>query len=273
MVSPLLSAGAALATRFIPNFKVWNLVNLDTNEVLQGQFEAQGVTEDISVEWAEFTSLNRQKPIMQFLHGNADNVSFTGRFFSNHALDTDPEQRLNLLKSWTKIESTLRRPPICQFWVGDGHLRINCIIAGITGITYGRPDFFGRLRDVSFGLSLKEFSTFSIDDTEETNTRFARAQDRSYYELLAFEEYGNPMVGDVIRKDHPDQQSLKPGDVVKLPSIEGIRSKQVTQTSIPLKTGFGRKDTAQKRLRLAFFDSRSESFVSHILQPSTTPDT
>lgn len=271
MVNSLLGAGAALATTFVPNFKVWNIANLDTNQVLQGQFEAQGVTEDINVTWGEFTSLNRQKPILQFLHGNADTVSFTGRFFRNHGLDTKPEERLTVLKSWAKMEPTLRRPPILQFWVGDGHLRINCVITGITGISYGRPDFFGGLRDVSFGLSLKEFSTFSIDDTEQTDTRFARAKDRAYFEMLAYGEYGNPMIGDVIRKDHPETQSLKPGDIVKLPSIEGIRSKEVTQTSIPLATGFGRKDTAQRRLRLAFFDSRSSPYVSHILQPSTTP--
>lgn len=273
MVSPLLGAGAALATQFIPNFKVWNLANLDSNQVLQGQFEAQGVQKEVSVEWAEFTSLNRQKPILQFLHGNADNVSFTGRFFKAHALDSAPEERLAVLESWAKIDDAIRRPPILQFWIGDGHLKINCVIAGITGIGYGRPDFFGGLRDVSFGLSLKEFSTFSLDDEEQTDTRYARAKDRDYYEMLAFEEYGSPLLGDVIRKDHPDQETLKTGDTVRLPSIEGIRSKRVVQTSIPLQTGFGRKDTAQRRLRLKFFDSRSGSYVSHILQPSTTPST
>jgi len=265
MVSPLLSAGAVAATTFIPNFKIWNLRNLDTGQVLQGQFEAENVAREIATNWGQFTSLNRQNPILQFLNGSAEKVSFDGRFFRSHALDKSPEVKLDMLTSWAKLDlkANLRRPPILQFWIGDGHLMINCVITGInTG--YQRPDFFGGLRHCTFTVSLLEFTTFSIDDAEEINTRYARARDRDYYELLAFEEYGNPLIGDVIRKAHPQLQSLQSGDVVKLPSIEGVRTTEVTQTSISLKTAFGRKDTAQRRLRLEFFDKRSGSYVSHL---------
>jgi hypothetical protein len=263
MVSPLLSAGAAAATTFIPNFKIWNLKNLDSGQTLQGQFEAENVSRDISVNWGKFTSLNRQNPILQFVNGEADKVSFDGRLFRNHALDRSPEVKLDLLVSWTKIDPALRRPPIVQFWVGDGHLMINCVIVNIK-TDYARPDFFGGLRDCTFTVSLLEFSTFSLDDAEEVDTRYARARERDYFELLAFEEYGNPMIGDVIRKQHPKLQTLEAGDIVKLPSIEGVRTVQVTQTSIPLKTAFGRKNTPQRALRLQFFDKRSASYVSHL---------
>lgn len=266
MVSPLLSAGAAAATTFIPNFKIWNMRNLDTGQVLQGQFEAENVAREIATNWGQFTSLNRQSPILQFLNGSAEKVSFDGRFFRNHALDTTPEIKLETLVSWAKLDlqnTSVRRPPIVQFWVGDGHLMINCVIVGVS-VGYQRPDFFGGLRHCNFTVSLLEFAAFSIDDAEEINTRYARARERDYYELLAYEEYGNPLIGDVIRKDHPALQRLQSGDIVKLPSIEGIRNTEVTQTSIPLKTAFGRKDTAQRRLRLEFFDKRSGSYVSHL---------
>jgi len=263
MVSPLLSAGVALATTFIPNFKLWNLRNLDSGQTLQGQFEAENVTREIAVNWGEFTSLNRQNPILQFLNGAAERVSFDGRFFSKHALDSSPEAKLDMLTAWTRIDPALRRPPILQFWVGDGHVTINCVIVALSA-TYERPDFFGGLRDVGFTASLLEFTTFSLDDAEETDTRYARARDRDYFELLAFEEYGNPMIGDVIRKKHPALQSLEAGDIVTLPSIEGVRGVPITQTSIPLKTAFGRKDSPQRRLRLQFFDKRSGDYVSHL---------
>lgn len=269
MVSPLLGAGAALATSLIPNAKIWNLQNLDSGETLQGQFEPQGLSEEIGTNWGQFTSLNRGKPILQFLNGNADQVSFQGRFFRNNALDTSPEDKLNKLKSWARIDNDLRRPPVLQFWVGDGHVTINCVIVGMS-TNYGRPDFFGGLRDVGFTLNLLEFTPYALDDEIQTDTRYARAKERDYYELLAFKEYGNPLVGDLIRKDHPELQRLDPGDIVRLPSIEGIRGRTVTQTSVPLKTAFGKKDTAQKRLRLAVFDRKSESYVSHLLQPSTS---
>lgn len=269
MVSPLLSAGAAAATTFIPNFKVWQMRNLDSGQVLQGQFEPENVTRDVGANWGQFTSLNRQNPILQFLNGAQQQVSFDGRFFRDHALDSSPEVKLDMLISWTKIDSSLRRPPIVQFWVGDGHLQMNCVITGITS-RYGRPDFFGSLRDVVFSVSLLEFTTYSIDDAEQTDTRYARARERDYFELLAFEEYGNPLIGDVIRKQHPRLQNLLPGDIVRLPSIEGVRTVQVTQTSIPLKTAFGRKDTPQRRLRLQFFDKRSGAYTSHLLSTAKT---
>ena len=142
MVSPLLSAGAAAATTFIPNFKIWNLLNLDSGQTLQGQFEAENVARDISVNWGQFTSLNRQNPILQFLNGAAEKVSFDGRLFRNHALDRSPEAKLDLLTSWTRIDPALRRPPVLQFWVGDGHVMINCVIVAIQ-TSYQRPDFFG----------------------------------------------------------------------------------------------------------------------------------
>lgn len=263
MVSSLLSAGAAAATTFIPNFKVWNLRNLDSGQTLQGQFEAENVSRDITVNWGQFTSLNRGNPILQFLNGAAEKVSFDGRLFRNHALDKSPEVKLDMLVSWTKIDPALRRPPVLQFWIGDGHVMINCVIVAVQ-TTYQRPDFFGGLRDCTFTVSLLEFSTFSIDDAEEVDTRYARARERDYFELLAFEEYGNPMIGDVIRKQHPALQALKAGDTVKLPSIEGVRTVEVTQTSIPLKTAFGRRDTPQRRLRLQFFDKRAGNYVSHL---------
>lgn len=265
MVSPLLGAGAALASRFIPNAKIWNIQNLDTGEVLQGQFEAEGVSEEVRSNWGKFTSINRQNPIHQFLNGDADQYAFQGRLFRNNALDTSPEEKHRKLKSWAKIDNKLRRPPICRFWVGDGHISINCIIVGISS-QFGRPDVFGGLRDVSFGVALEEFTPYSIDDEVETDTRYAYAKDRDYYEMLAYREYGDPMIGDVIRKDHPELQRLHAGEIVRLPSIEGVRNTEVTQTSVPLKTAFGKKDTAQKRLRLEFFDLRSRSYTSHLLQ-------
>lgn len=286
MVSSLLGAGAALATTFIPNFKIWNIGNLDTKKVLQGQFEPVGLTRDnVGANWGQHTSLNRQNAILQFLNGKQETLAFQGRFFRNNALgldvqgavfggnliDNTPEQKFEVLRSWAKVDSALRRPPILQFWVGDGHVRMNCVM-NLSGVKYGRPDAFGGLRDVTFTVNLLEFTSFSLDDEEETDTRFARAKERDYYELLAFQEYGDPLRGDVIRKLHPQQQNLKQGDTVRLPAIEGIRTEVVEQKSIPLQTGFGRKDTAQRRLRIEFFNKRSTSFVSHVLQPSTTPE-
>lgn len=267
MVSPLLTGGLAAAANakatFVPNFKIWTLRNLDSNQLLQGQFEASSVSRDMSTNWGQFTSLNRGKPILQFLNGGADKVSFDARLYRKHALDTSPELKLDMLRSWGRIESQLRRPPICQFWIGDGHVTIDCVIVGI-GEDFGRPDVFGGLRDVKFTVSLLEYTSYSINDAEQRDTRYARVREREYFESLARDEYGDPMIGDVIRKQHPGMHNLKPGDIVRLPSIEGVRHIEIKQTSVPLKTAFGRKNTPQRKLRLQFIDKRSGRYVSHI---------
>jgi hypothetical protein len=250
---------------YIPNFRVWKLLNLDSGQMLQGQFEAEDVSRSTAANWGQFTSLNRDKPILQFLNGQAEKFSFQGRFFLQHALDESPEMKLDMLLSWARIQPELRRPPILTFSVGDGHICVDCVIQNIAQ-NYGRPGMLGELRDVSFTVSLLEFTPYSIQDGEQTDTRYARARERDYFELLAHEEYGDPMIGDAIRKAHPELQSLQAGDIVRLPSIEGVRSVAITQKSVALKTAFGRKNTPQRKLRLQFFEKRATSYVSHIVR-------
>jgi hypothetical protein len=288
----LAAAGQAVAigaSILMPNFRVWNLRNLDTNETLQGQFEATAVSENIPVTWESHTALNRSRSIKQFVNRGDGTLSFGARFYQDSIvgdpflgggpiLGNPPKLgtskslgKLATLKKWCEPDPALRRPPILEFWVGDGHIQMTCVITSLSDIVYGRPNYFGGFRDVTLTINLEEFTTFSLDDEGATDTRYARAKERDYYELLAFFEYGNPMLGDVIRKDHPKQQLLKEGDTVKLPSIEGVRDKEVTQQSIPLKGGFGRKATAQKALVQRVLDRHSQSYVSHVLQPSTSP--
>ena len=260
---PSVGEGIALAQQIVPSQRTWWLENLDTGERMRGQFEPTNVSKTVTAKWAQSTALNRENAILQFLQGANDTVQFSGMFFKQSIAHPSPEKMMDKLISWARIEPTVRRPPVVRYWMGDGHLSIDAVITGITNIVYGRPDRLGMLRQVSFTVELLKFQPFSLDDTGATDTRYARAKQGEYYELLAFQEYGNPMIGDVIRKDHPKQPLLTEGDIVKLPSIEGVRSKTIKQTSVPLKTAFGRRDTAQRRLRLFFFELRSKPKVSH----------
>lgn len=259
------------ANRKTSTAKAWHMKNLDSGEVLQGQFEAENVVEDVGAEWTSSTALNRQDPIDQFSHGLADNLSFASRFYRLHRDDDGPLQKLAMLKNWVRIDPSLRRPPIVEWWMGDGLVRIQAKIMSIRGIRYGSMDQTGSVRDVIFTVELEKFVQFNIEEEAETDTRYAHAAERDYYELLAAREYGTPTLGDVIRKLHPSRHGLTEGEVVKLPSIEGVRSKVVTQTSMPLSGAYSRKETDQRTLRLEWFEKRSVARTSHYLQPSTAP--
>jgi len=249
-----------------PNLKTWFLANVDTGQILKGQFEPEGTTKNIAVNYAQHTALNRQNPILQFLNRAAETISFRARLFNRHALEFQAEDTLKLLESWTEIDPKYNRPPTMSFWVGDGHLQqIDCVITSLDGITYGRPTFFGGLREVSLTINLLQYEPFSLESTGIFETRYHRSRVRDYYELISEREYKQPLLGDVIRKRHPTQPVLQVGDVIKMPSIEAIRSERVEPKSIPLTTAYGKKLTAQKERRLEMFDARNRTYVSHVV--------
>jgi len=249
----------------IPNLRSWNLLNTSTFELLVGQFEPVGMTKEISINWATHTALNRQLPILQFLNRNSETFSFQGTFHARDILFNDVEDDLIQLESWTFNAEPEGRPPVLHFWVGDGHLSRDVVLQSISGITYSRPTFFGGVKMVTFTLNMIEYNEFSLDDTGSFDTRFHRSKTRDYYELLTAREYSNPLLGDVIRKRHPTQPVIQVGDIVKLPSVEGVRREKVTQTSIQLATAYGKRLMPQKQLRLDMFDLRARPFVSHVI--------
>ena len=263
-----------LDTTLLPNLRSWFIQNNDTGDVLQGQFEPieGSLTKDIVANYAEHTTLNRQRPILQFLNGSADVVTFQARLFNLSSFDTPADEQLEKLERWTKRDDNLGRPPIVTFWVGDKQFEMgSAVITGLTGITFGSPTFLGGLRTVTLSISLMQFEAFKLESKGLLGsllslvgfTRFHRARVRDYYELLTQREYGRPNFGDVIRKRHPEKATIQTGDVIALPNFQAIRKEKTQQTSVPLRTAFGRKDTPQRQLRLDIFDRRNIPFISH----------
>lgn len=247
-----------------PNFRSWFLANVDTGQILQGQFEPLDAQKTIKANYGHHTALSRNKGILQFLTGDNDTFTFQAFMYSQHAaqsIDAD----LATLESWTRPDSKLGRPPTLSFWVGDGHVQIiDCVIESLS-TSYGRPTFLGGLRQAQVNISLREYKPFSLTDTGVYETRYHRTAARDYYELICQREYNDPMMGDVIRKRHPTKPTLYVGAVVKLPSIEAIRTEVVTQTSIALAGAYSKKNTPQRQLRLEMFEKRNRSYVSHVL--------
>lgn len=249
--------------------RTWFLTNTETFQTIEGQFEATGVSEEgWGGEYAEHYSLGAAKAITQFLHGQMNKITFQARLYKYSAVDfSDIQNTLDTLKSWTtKLGGVEGHPPILTFWIGDSHIQIpECILESLGPINYDQPDAFGGLRGASFQMVLREYIPYSIDDTFFGETRYHRARRRDYYESLTEREYGNPLLGDVIRKRHPTKPNIQAGDVIKLPDKSTLRKEKVTQTSIPLEGAFAKEDSPQKRLRQQMFDLRNRSFVSHVI--------
>lgn len=254
-----IGIGATLLSKFL-SLKTWTLENAKTKERIQGQFPAEELTRTVGGNWAEIQALNRQHAFLQFLNGKTDTLQVSSRFYRKDLFDDSPVTKVEKLIKWTRILPSERRPPLLTFYLGDGlGLQMDVILAEVADIKYGMPNSLGGIRQVTFMMNFLHWSKEALNQTdiEVTDTRYARVKDGDYYELLAQQEYGDPMVGVVLRQRHPTKAILKTGDNIPLPALEGVRGITPIQQSIALKGAFGRRDTPQKRLRIQFFNLRS----------------
>lgn len=256
----------AVASFFGTN-RLWHLINVDSGDEIEGDYETE-VSRNIAVSWARHTALSRHTGQTQYLHGNPDTVTFGVRVFQSHFLDRTPSDKIDLLTSWTKPDPVTGRPPIVLFFVGDGDPAYGdffATIESISNISFDSPTLLGGLRGASCDVNLVEFHDWTIESRPVGESRYHHARDGDYMELLAVREYGDPLLGDVIRKRHPDLQVVQVGDVVKLSPLETIREESIIPTSIPLRGLTHRKDSAQKTLRGDYLERLNRSKLSAIV--------
>jgi len=261
----LIGVGGTLLSKML-SLKSWTLKNTEDGTTLKGQFPAEDVTRSVGGNWSEIQALNRSNAFLQFLNGKSQTLSVQSRFFKRDMFDDSPVDKVEKLIEWTQSTIRFRRPPMLTFILGDGlGLQMDCVCTGVTGIKYGMPNSLGGIREVQFTMEFLRVSgrqTAFSSEQEVTDTRYAHAKDGDYYELLCQEEYGDPMIGVIIRQRNPTKPLLSAGDIIALPALEGVRGSVPSQQSIPLKGAYGRKDTIQKQLRLQFFNKRSTNYTT-----------
>lgn len=244
---------------------VWNLRNLDDGSEIEGQFPPEDPTLDLGTTYAQHTTLNRQNPIIMFLHGDADTFSFAATFYALHGDDNMPDKQIKTLMSWRQRDPTLARPPRVAFTLGNIIPFPEAVITNLGRISFTEPKPDGGVRGVSLRVDLLRYTKFSLDTSPEPETRYHRAKEGDYFEMLAWQEYRAPMLGDIVRREHPDKLLLVEADVVRLPSYGAIKSSVVRPHSIPFFRGFTSKDTATRRLRQDEFERHDRTYASAII--------
>jgi hypothetical protein len=261
----LIGVGGTLLSKMLA-LKAWSLKNTEDGTTLKGQFPAEKVTRNVGGNWTEIQALNRANAFIQFLNGKTETLSVQSRFFKRDLLDDSPTEKIDKLIEFTKSTLRFRRPPILTFYLGDGlGLQMDCVLTDITNIEYSEPNALGGMRQVSFTMEFKQVSGSQNSVTAEqevTDTRYIHAKDGDYYEMLAEQEYGDPMIGVIIRQRNPTKALLSAGDIIPFPALEGVRGLTPKQQSIALKTAFGKRDTLQRQLRIQFFNNRSGDYTT-----------
>lgn len=233
----------------------------------KGKFIPQQMQETVGSFLGENSTVNKDTPNFQWIRGEADQFSFTGRLYARDSL-TSIRQDVELLKSLAKRDKTLRRAPKIRFFAGTD-IAFICFIKGIQ-FQYDEPRSDGSLRGVTMRFQLqkldKKLQTAKASSDLAKNLKLSAgllagfagianvtglidipggslktigrtriAKSGETFEIIANQEYGDALLGDILRRAQPQIGDLTPGDKVILIDPGEITSIRVTQQSVSLK--------------------------------------
>lgn len=204
-----------------PTNKVWTLVDLDRRDVIVGQFEPQNVTRNISMNTAHGGSLGAEDPFTQWLRGELKTTTFTARLFAvDNTAGSNVESMIERLEDLVKRADDLKRPPICDFFVGSiESLTQTCLVKSLGGITYDSAFGDGTNRGATLQITLEKYTEITFKATDPTKpqtfTRQRLARQGDTYEAIALWEYGQPELGVVLRQLNPRLPGMPFADLDK----------------------------------------------------------
>ena len=272
---------------------VWRLKMKDLGEQeFKGQFLAEDLTENVGARISSRSSLNQQSTDSKYLGGDAETITFTTRIWASNSVK-NVKKTVDLLKSFTKWNSKLKRSPIFTFTAGT-EVQALVFVKSVGGIKYDRPRSDGSIRGAVFSVQLSviedieskqnslsiaalvksglgivsaaqgllsggfgAFGKISIPGGSlHTKGKKIIVKDGETFEHIAQKEYGDALVGDILRRAHYNKplnqikSSLEVGDVVDLVQEDEIFGIVVTPQSIPLKDNTENLDNINNQFEL-----------------------
>jgi len=256
-------------TGFSTPAKAWSLKNDDTKEVIRGQFLPEGYTENQGAVIPESTTVNQATPFPQWVRGEQETANFTVRIFAAHSFK-DIRRDVNALKNASQKDNKLKRAPIFTFSYGID-IAFKCFVVTVGGVRYDEIRSDGSLRGATFNITLKRIAPADLQTRSKasdlarkikfaggvvagvagladtlglinlpggslhTKGKTIKAKDGDTFESIAALEYGDALVGDILRRVQPDKANLEPGDEVILIVDEEIFDIDVTPQAVALR--------------------------------------
>ena len=249
--------------------KGWSLVAQDEGIELEfkGTFISENMSETVGSILGENSTINKQKPNQQWLGEESESFTFQTRLFATNSFK-NVKQEIETLKSLTKRDDVLRRAPIFLFTAGT-EIGFTCFVKGVQFL-YDELRSDGAIRGAVISITLQKIDEIIVENAATSlaaQIKFAAgvitgaigigAQlgrvinipggslftiDRTHkvingdtFESIAKHEYGQALLGDILRRAQPELGNLKPGDVVQLVESTDIGRIRVTQQSVALK--------------------------------------
>jgi hypothetical protein len=248
------------------DLKLWTLSDLDRGVDIVGQFTPQGLRKTVSAGLVQGGSVNRDYPIVQWVRGELEVVTFSARLWAKDSTDLTVSQRLVQLENLVRRASDLKRPPICAFSLGSlATVAIDCLVKSIGGVTYDdvRPD--GTLRGATLQVTLWRYEEVTLKATDPSvpasQTRIRRSKRGDTYESVALTEYGDPELGILLRQLNPRRPGmpladLNPLDPVHVFSEEFLLTLPIEPEFHAFKSGPGNEAAEERRRQI--FDARDD---------------
>lgn len=222
-----------MATQKIPID--WSIKNLDTGEVIEPPYPLgeSGLRVSIGANYAEQPRFGFQDPIIQWITGKAKVITFQSIMFTPDT-SADITEKFELFEQLVIEDEDLGRPPICSFTLGSGSILSElCVVTAIDPeIPPIRPD--GEPREITLNFSLLRYVPFAlttIDPTKPAKQSYflVASSSEASYEAIARRFYGDPLIGDRLRKRHPDMP-MQPfvGTRIKIPP-RGVMLNEVVE--------------------------------------------
>lgn len=253
--------------------KTWKMTVLDSasslsGKTFEGQFIATDMQETVGSFLGESTTANKDVPNFQWVRGEANTFSFTSRIFATDSL-INIQPQIALLKSLAKRDVKLKRAPKIRFEAGT-EIALICLIRGVR-FRYDELRSDGSLRGAVIEIQLQELDEkATLPEAASDIAKFIKlgigvivgaaginnqirrkidlpggsvhtlgtdriAKQGDTFELIAAQEYGNALAGDILRRVQPEIADLQPGDKVILIEPLEIPTIRVTPQSVALR--------------------------------------
>jgi len=250
--------------KLLSGLVTWSLVTLDQVPPVEvsGEFHPEGLTEDLSTDWAGDFTAGREDEILQWAGGTSNRIAFRARFWRDHFLD-DIASKVALVKGLVAKDPLLGRPPTVLFTVG-ADIAVNCVVESVGGIRYGKPRLDGFIREVIFDIALRRYTEFSIDAIDPTapvsESRVYYAKRGDTFEQVAFHEYNSPAHGPYLRK-RSKLYELTFGDKIHIyPKRATLRKDASERYSIPFA-----QDDETDGVRRTVIEKHDSPYRAHFL--------
>lgn len=236
------------------NVVAWHIVvdeeNLEPSELafgtrIVGQFPPEEFVRNVGGVIVDAGAYGRIGPLIQWVAGEAETVSFSAKLWSSHRHDHTARDKLEILERLTKPAEPVKRPPIVRlFWGNAIPGGIQCMVQSIGGVKYIDVREDGSPRGIDLQITVKKYTPFIIDrqssSAMEQTPRYV-ARDGDTYEMIALRRYGDPLIGVALRQMNPrypmeewapsDYAELQAGETIKLYDRSDIDTNGITPRS------------------------------------------